>query len=182
MDSRHISQHPPRREEAQKVISAGIIVFRRTEEGIKFLVLYHGGDYWNFPKGKLEAAERSWQAAFREVREETGLKQNELKLIGDFKEFEKFYFKRGNEKIFKVVILYLAETKRSQITLSDEHEGYGWFTFAQAKKMLARHKDNLRILNQAYAYLTRSKPAPALTAQPSAPKRSYQNGHVPHRR
>jgi bis(5'-nucleosidyl)-tetraphosphatase len=170
MDSKHI-RTIPLAGGTQKVVSAGIIVFRKTTEGIKFLVLYHGGDYWNFPKGKLEAEERSWQAAFREVREETGLKQNELKLITDFKEYEKFYFKRGNEKIFKVVILYLAETKQAQITLSNEHEGYGWFTFAQAKKMLARHKDNLRILNQAYSYLTRSRPVGQPTPAVAQPQR-----------
>lgn len=152
MEERKASSAPAV-QETQKIVSAGIIVFRHTEEGVKFLILYHGGDYWNFPKGKLEVAERSYQAAFREVREETGLKQSELKLVGDFKAFEKFYFKRGSEKIFKVVILYLAETKQSRITLSHEHEGYGWFTFLQAKKMLAHHKDNLRILQQAYAYL-----------------------------
>lgn len=152
----------PKEQGTQKIVSAGIIVFRHTDEGVKFLILYHGGDYWNFPKGKLEVAERSYQAAFREVREETGLKQSELKLVGDFKAFEKFYFKRGSEKIFKVVILYLAETKQSRITLSHEHEGYGWFTFLQAKKILAHHKDNLRILQQAYTYLqqpTSQRPA-----------------------
>jgi 8-oxo-dGTP pyrophosphatase MutT (NUDIX family) len=146
-------QAPPADQRGAKVISAGIIVFRRSDEGVKFLILYHGGDYWNFPKGKLEGSERSWQAAFREVREETGLKQSELKLVGDFKATEKFFLKRGNEKILKVVILYLAETTQHVVTVSNEHEGYGWFTFAQAKKILGRHKDNLRILNQAHAYL-----------------------------
>lgn len=155
MDQHKGKHSPPHERGLQKIVSAGIIVFRRTDEGVKFLILYHGGDYWNFPKGKLEAAERSWQAAFREVREETGLKRNELKLVGDFKAFEKFFFKRGSEKIFKVVILYLAETTQSRITLSHEHEGYGWFTFSQAKKILSHHKDNLRILNQAHAYMHR---------------------------
>ncbi len=179
---------------AQKVVSAGIIVFRKTQEGVKFLVLYHGGDYWNFPKGKLEGQERSWQAAFREVREETGLKQSELKLVGDFKAYEKFYFKRGAEKIFKVVILYLAETKQSKVTLSEEHEGYGWFTFAQSKKILARHKDNLRILNQAYSYLTKGRtpvsaetPAKVLVAEtttnkPTQPHKRPHHQHTHHRR
>ncbi len=170
MDQRHVHTTPVLNG-AQKVVSAGIIVFRRTDEGVKFLVLYHGGDYWNFPKGKLEGSERSWQAAFREVREETGLKQTELKLVSDFKEFEKFHFKRGAEKIFKVVILYLAETKQSTITLSSEHEGYGWFTFVQAKKLLSHHKDNLRILQQAYSYLARGH----------APKPAASNNHA-HRR
>src|SRR3989338_3609685 len=32
----------------KKTVSAGIIVFRRTTEGIKYLLLYHGRDYWNF--------------------------------------------------------------------------------------------------------------------------------------
>lgn len=151
MDSQKLPQ--PSEKQAQRIISAGIIVFRKTREGVKFLLLYHGRDYWNFPKGKLEQSERSWQAAFREVREETGLKSTELKLIGNFKAFEKFFFRRGNEKIFKVVILYLAETKQQNITVSDEHEGYGWFRFSEAKKLLSRFKDSVKILEKAYTYL-----------------------------
>jgi len=37
-------------------ISAGIIIYRRTLKGPKFLLLYHGNNYWNFPKGKIENA------------------------------------------------------------------------------------------------------------------------------
>lgn len=137
----------------KKEISAGIIIFRRTSEGIKFLLLYHGGDYWNFAKGKLEESERSWQAAFREVAEETGLKKSELKLAGNFKTFEKFHFRRGKDKIFKVVILYLAETHHKQIVLSDEHDGYGWFKFADAKRIMSKHEDSVKIIQRAYKYL-----------------------------
>ncbi|MBI4994923.1 NUDIX domain-containing protein, partial [Candidatus Peregrinibacteria bacterium] len=63
-----------------KEISAGIIIYRKTSEGIKFLLLYHGGRYWNFPKGKLDQGEKSFRAALREVKEETGLSSNELRL------------------------------------------------------------------------------------------------------
>src|SRR3989338_6656131 len=122
----------------QSIISAGIIVFRKTKDGVKFLILYHGGNYWNFPKGKIESEEKSWQAALREVREETGLKSTELKFIENFKAYERFYFRRGKENIFKIVILYLAETKQPKIAVSWEHEGYGWFTFAEAKHVLSK--------------------------------------------
>ena len=147
-------------EKAQKSVSAGIIIFRRTPDGIKFLLLYHGKGYWNFPKGRLEAGERSWQTAFREVREETGLKSTDLKLVQDFKSFEKFYFHHNGQKIFRVVILYMAETLKKSITLIDgpHEEGYAWFTFSDAKRMLSKHKDNLRILQRAYSYLHRSHP------------------------
>lgn len=159
----------PADKQGRQIISAGIIVFRRTTEGIKYLILYHGRDYWNFPKGKLEKSERSWQAAFREVREETGLKSTELKMIGNFKAFEKFSYRRGNERIFKVVILYLAETKQATITVSDEHEGYGWFRFSEAKKMMGKYKDSLKILERAHNYLLKGDRAhPEVPLAPGA--------------
>ena len=71
---------------------------------MKFLILYHGGGYWNFPKGKLELAERSWQAALREVREETGLKSTELRFVDGFRTEERFTYRRGKERIITVVM------------------------------------------------------------------------------
>lgn len=139
---------------AKRVVSAGIIVFRKTRDGLKFLLMYQGRGYWNFPKGKIEKEERSWQTALREVQEETGLKKNELELVGNFKTFERFFYRRGKEKIFKVVILYLAQTEQKQIqVLSHEHSGYGWFRPAEAKRMLAKHPDSIKIVQKAYNYL-----------------------------
>lgn len=139
------------------IISAGIIIFRKTREGVKFLLLYHGRNYWNFPKGKLEAAEQSWQAAFREVHEETGLKTSDLKVVEDFKTYERFTFRRGKEKIFKIIILYLAETKQPRVTVSLEHEGYGWFTYNEAKRALSKYPENVKILQIAYDFLRAKK-------------------------
>jgi len=146
---------------AKKSISAGIIIFRKTNDGIKFLLLYHGKGYWNFPKGRLEQGERSWQTAFREVQEETGLKSSDLKVVRDFKSFEKFYFHYQGQRIFRVIILYLAETTKQAILLAGGHEdGYAWFSYSEAKKMISKHKDNLRILQRAYNYLHRQNQKP----------------------
>lgn len=159
----------------QKIISAGIIVFRRTREGIKFLILYHGRNYWNFPKGKVESEERSWQAALREVREETGLKSTELRFMGGFKTYERFMYSRGKDKIFKIVILYLAETRQPKITVSDEHEGYGWFTFSEARRILSKYRDSVNILQRAYDFL-RSKSLRGRQAHPARPSAHLQRG------
>ena len=152
----------------KKIISAGIIIFRKTREGYKFLLLYHGRNYWNFPKGKLEDSEGSWQAALREVKEETGLKHTELKFAENFKAYERFMLTRGKEKAFKIVILYLAETHQPNITVSFEHEGYAWFTFAEAKKVLARYPDNIKILTTAYDFLKKGSPRPKPHVTPPA--------------
>ncbi len=142
-------------------ISAGIIIYRKTQEGIKFLLLYHGGGYWNFPKGKIEAEERSFQTAVREIREETGLTRNELKFAEDFKASEKFTFWRGRgiakTQVFKIVIYYLAETKKSWIRLEYKHDGYAWFNYKEAMKILNKYKDSQRVLTQAYDFLEKTK-------------------------
>ena len=137
----------------RKEISAGIIIFRRTQEGPKFLLLYHGHNYWNFAKGKIEKEEKSLEAALREVREETGLASQDLRLIRDFKAYEKFYFKRQGQQVFKIVIFYLAETRTPEIKISSEHEGYGWFLIRDAKNILGRYKDSQRVFKQAYEFL-----------------------------
>ncbi|TSC89752.1 MAG: Bis(5'-nucleosyl)-tetraphosphatase [asymmetrical] (Diadenosine 5',5'''-P1,P4-tetraphosphate asymmetrical hydrolase) (Diadenosine tetraphosphatase) (Ap4A hydrolase) (Ap4Aase) (Nucleoside diphosphate-linked moiety X motif 2) (Nudix motif 2) [Parcubacteria group bacterium Gr01-1014_3] len=152
-----------------KIISAGIIIFRKTPEGPKFLLLYHGHGYWNFAKGKMEMSERSWQTALREVREETGLKSSELKFIENFKTYERFFLTRGKEKVLKIVILYLAETRQPQITVSHEHEGYGWFSFNDAKKLMIKYKENIKILQNVYDFLHRGPAAPNRAPKP-APK------------
>ncbi|KKT41697.1 MAG: NUDIX hydrolase [Candidatus Giovannonibacteria bacterium GW2011_GWA2_44_13b] len=117
-------------------ISAGIIIYRKTVEGLKYLLLYHGGSYWNFPKGKLEQSERGMDAAFREVKEETGLGKNDLILKDQFRVTDKFFFFREKKRIFKIVIFYLAQSRTRDVTVSMEHNGYGWFTYKEAIKIV----------------------------------------------
>lgn len=141
-----------------KIISAGIIVFRWTKKGSVFLLLYRDKGVWDFPRGRMESGERSWQTAFREVEEETGLKSGELKVQDNFKVFEKFPYGRKvangkTQPIFKIVIFYLAETNQSQVVLSAEHAGYGWFSYNQAVRLLSRYKARVGILKKAIEYI-----------------------------
>jgi bis(5'-nucleosidyl)-tetraphosphatase len=149
-------------------ISAGIVVFRRTPEGPKFLILYHGGTYWNFPKGHIEKEERDLTAALRETKEEAGLSARDLRLVQNFKAYERFTFRRSGQSIFKIVIFYLAETRARDIKISDEHQGYGWFTFRDASKILGKYRDSQKVLRQAFDFL-RPHPQPATrTAHPAS--------------
>ena len=63
------------------VISAGILVYRRTPSGPQVLLGHAGGPFWArkdlgawmIPKGLVEAGEDPQEAAVREFTEETGL-------------------------------------------------------------------------------------------------------------
>lgn len=148
-------------------ISAGIIICRRTREGPRFLLLYHGGSYWNFPKGKLGMGEHAFRAALREVEEETGLKPRDLQFREPFKVLDSFTYVRNRQKIFKTVTYYLAETRNPHVRVDtapdhregERHEGYGWFLYRDAARMLS--KPNLRRhLKHAYDLVVRKKSLP----------------------
>ena len=147
----------------KKEFSAGIIIYRKTKEGPKFLLLYHGGPYWNFPKGKLDG-ESNFKAALREVKEETGILEKELQFRTWFRVQDKFTYSRNKERIYKTVTYYLAETKRQEVKIKivpethngEKHEGYGWFLYKDALRLLLSPtlKQNLR---KAYGAIVQKK-------------------------
>lgn len=148
-------------------ISAGIIIYRRTNEGPRFLLLYSGGAYWNFPKGKLGEGEHAFRAALREVEEETGLRSRDLRFKEPFRVHDSFTYVRNRQKIFKTVTYYLAETREPRVRIKtvpeyhqgEHHEGYGWFLYRDAARMLS--KPNLRRhLKHAYDLVVRKKSLP----------------------
>jgi bis(5'-nucleosidyl)-tetraphosphatase len=153
--------------EEKREISAGMIIFRRTREGPKFLLLYSGGSYWNFPKGKLNEGEQNFKAALREVEEETGLSPRDLQFRNRFRVADHFTYVRNREKIRKTVTYYLAETRKNEVRLKavpphhqgERHEGYGWFTVRDALK-LVRAPNLKRHLKHAHDTVVHRKGPP----------------------
>lgn len=139
----------------KRQVVAGFVVFRRTEEGVKFLLLYRRGNYWNFPKGHFEEGEDSMMTALRETQEETGIKKEDLHIVPGFKAYEKFYFVKENEKIHDTVILYLAEAKDAKVTISPrEHSGFAWFLYGDAVRALGgKYTGTKRVLKLAHDFI-----------------------------
>ena len=139
----------------KKQVVAGFIVYRRTSDGIKFLLLYRRGNYWNFPKGHFEPGERSIDAALRELGEETGIKKSEIRIVPNFRAYERFYFRVGNQGIYDTVILFLAETHKAEITIRPrEHSGFAWFLYHDAVNVIGKkYGDTRKVLKQARDFL-----------------------------
>src|SRR3989338_379391 len=110
-------------------ISAGIVVFRKENNNNFYLLLHkepHGiyKESWDFPKGWIEEREDDLEAALRETKEETGIK--DLKIIEGFREEINFFFKKGNEPVNKTVKYFLGITETKKVKVSFEHAGYTW--------------------------------------------------------
>ncbi|HJT61564.1 MAG TPA: NUDIX domain-containing protein [Burkholderiales bacterium] len=115
--------------------AAGAVVFRRSDRGIRLLVL-RAYKNWDFPKGLIEPGEDALAAARREVLEETGLAELDYPFGDEFKETLPY---SGN----KVARYYLAQTDAEKIELPvspelgrPEHHEYRWISFDEAEDLL----------------------------------------------
>ena len=136
-------------------ISAGVILFRRAPEP-HYLLLHYGSGHWDFPKGHIEIGEDAEQAAIRELKEETGI--SEVRFIEGYKQTLRYFFRQKGIGIFKIVIYFLAETDRSEISLSHEHIGFDWLPYDLAMRRLT-FKNSRDLLEKAQARLQTTQSA-----------------------
>lgn len=132
------------------VKSAGAVIFREENGNMKYLLLKHKRrGHWGFPKGRIKNRETEKDAALREIKEETGIKN--MKFIS-FRKKEKYIYNLKNKKFHKEVIYFLAKTKEGKIKLSNEHIKYSWTNFEDTIKKI--EKENLKqLVNRVHRIL-----------------------------
>ena len=127
--------------------SAGIVLFRKEDSKILFLLLHYPSGHWDFIKGKMEKGESTHETAIRETKEETGI--TDITFLENFEEWIKYEFQYQGELVRKKVVFFLAETKTKEVMISHEHLDYTWMdyntsmektTFDNAKTVLTRAK------------------------------------------
>jgi 8-oxo-dGTP pyrophosphatase MutT (NUDIX family) len=140
----------------QRHRSAGIIVFRRDRDECLFLLILSRltkRPLWEFPKGGVDDGETVREAALRELFEETGINESEVRLIPEFEKTEDYRFTSGRSDhrslIHKQVTYYLAQTDKAEIVLSaKESSEFAWLTVPEAMKRL-RYKERRKLLQDA---------------------------------
>lgn len=131
--------------------SAGAVLFFQKAEsaGRKYLLLLNIGR-WDFPKGNMEKGESEEQTAMREVGEETGLK--DVRMVDGFRKAIEYFYRRDGATVHKKVVFYLARTGDEDVKISDEHQGFGWFTYDEAL-MKTTHDNSRRVLKEAEKFV-----------------------------
>lgn len=133
--------------------SAGIVIFRREDSKILFLLLHYPSGHWDFVKGKMEKGETTHQTAIRETREETGI--TDITFIDNFEEWIEYNFQFQGELVHKKVVFFLAETKTKDVSISHEHLDHIWMDYLTA--MDKTTFDNAKtVLTKSYALLTKT--------------------------
>lgn len=111
-------------------------VFNRKNKEIRFLLLKRAKTkiyehLWQGVAGKIEAGETSWEAAIRELKEETGFEPVRI-FVADH--VSKFYEAHGDW--VNMVPVFGIEVEDEEVILSDEHCEFKWVDFNTAHQTL----------------------------------------------
>ncbi|BAP86442.1 NUDIX hydrolase [Paucilactobacillus hokkaidonensis JCM 18461] len=123
-------------------ITSGAVVYQKTAEGIKYLLLQstNKGQFWGFPKGHVESGETLLETAEREILEETQLS---LTVNPKFSVYTEYDLPNGNRK---QMTLYTTKVSSDQsIKLqAEEIKNAVWLGYSAAREKLTY--DNLKQL------------------------------------
>lgn len=93
-------------------------------------------NHWDFPKGIIEKNEKPWQAALRELDEETGIKK--AKAL-----FQHEYYETPPYSRMKIARYYIAEVTEQKVIIAPnpetgivEHHEFKWLPYNQARSLL----------------------------------------------
>ncbi|MFP4624225.1 MAG: NUDIX hydrolase [Gemmatimonadota bacterium] len=126
--------------------SAGGVVYRRDDGDVYFLLIRDPYRNWGLPKGHVERGETAAETAIREVREETGLADLELR---DALDTIDWFFREGPDLIHKYCHFFLMETT-SEATEPQVEEGITeciWLPLEEA--LVTLNYDNARAVLEA---------------------------------
>ncbi|HSW89482.1 MAG TPA: NUDIX hydrolase [Patescibacteria group bacterium] len=139
--------------DSKNEISAGGVVFKKTNEGTFVLVCKHSGYHkWVLPKGLVEKGEKLEETAIREVEEEAGVKAKIIEPIGTP---EKYVYILNGTRIFKTVHYFLMEYVSGEIDTHDfEMEDVRWVSPDEALH-LVEYEGAKRIVEKAIEMLKR---------------------------
>jgi 8-oxo-dGTP pyrophosphatase MutT (NUDIX family) len=133
--------------------SSGVVLFRKENGKILFLLLHYPSGHWDFVKGKMEEGESPRETAIRETKEETEI--SDIEFFDNFEEWIQYNFQYQGELIRKKVVFFLGETKTKDVKISHEHLNYTWMDYPTAMEKTT-FENAKTVLSKSYALLSKT--------------------------
>jgi len=115
---------------------ASLVVIRNTEARHEVLLLKRTQTLigeWCQVAGSIEDGETAWQAALRELDEETGLKPNTFYSADTCEQF----YEADRDAITTAPVFVAFIESAAKVSLNHEHSEYRWVSFDDAIEMVA---------------------------------------------
>ena len=114
-----------------------VVVLKKYQNEFHVLMLKRAGrmlhDEWCYIGGGIEQGEKAWEAALREVREETGITDIRLYTSNQFEQF----YSQVEDYIYMAPVFVGYVHEEQSVQLNHEHSDYRWMSFDEAKQNAA---------------------------------------------
>ena len=135
-----------------KEISAGGLVYRKTDGVLYFALILDAYGKWTFPKGHVDSVESLEKAAAREISEEIGI--TELALVAPLGSAELKVHRTGESSFRKLVHYFLFKTDKEKLTVPKVAEltDAKWYPTEEAESQLT-YSQNKEMFAKALEYI-----------------------------
>jgi len=120
-----------------RCIGVATVLLKKIDHQYKVLLLKRATtvlrDVWCYIGGAIEKGESAWEAALREIKEETGITKVALYTSN---QFDQLYSPKENYIYVAPVFVGIVEDQQ-QVKLNDEHSDYQWLSFEEAIEMVS---------------------------------------------
>nr|WP_187444229.1 NUDIX domain-containing protein [Rossellomorea vietnamensis] len=109
-----------------------VVLLKKSGFGCKVLLLRRNSEVlkgaWCYIGGGIEQGEKAWEAALREIREETGV---ESVVLYTSNKFDQFYSPAENYIYMAPVFVGFVD-ENQEVTVNEEHSDFKWLSFEEA--------------------------------------------------
>ncbi|MCR8847972.1 NUDIX domain-containing protein [Rossellomorea sp. SC111] len=114
-----------------------VVILKKVDDQYKVLLVKRAEsvleDVWCYIGGGIEEGEKAWEAAYREVEEETGITNMFLYSANTF---DRIYSIEGNYVYIAPVFVGFVPDDQ-EVALNEEHNDYSWLSFEDAKGIVS---------------------------------------------
>ncbi|QZA58513.1 bis(5'-nucleosyl)-tetraphosphatase [Candidatus Rhabdochlamydia porcellionis] len=129
------------------IASFGIIPFRKLNGKWQVLLIQHlSGQHWGFPKGRAKETETAQETAIRELKEETGLRVQQILSLKPFTESYYLQKKAKTVSYFPALVTGVLECQPDEVVQAR------WFDLDEAIKKIS-FLESQNVFKQAKKYL-----------------------------
>lgn len=132
-------------------------IFRTNGSELEFLILKRAEDenyagIWQMVTGSIDNNEKAFEAALREIKEETGLLPQKLWVVPNVNSF----YSPDKDSVIMIPVFAALVQNDSNVKISSEHSEYKWVNKEEAKQLLAWNGQR-KSVDTIYQYFTSEK-------------------------